>query len=81
VFPGHVFGTVQKPLAKRGAQALFRGIWKYCRIDMEFQSFYELEKLENHFYLHFGCGNGTLVVFKIERPTIIAMEEDMYHCS
>jgi len=54
-----VLGTVGKPLARRGARAWFRGIPTYGGKVIEFQSFYELQKLENNFYLHFACGNDT----------------------
>jgi len=37
-----VFGTVEKPLARRGAWALFSGVPTYGGKVMDFQSFYEL---------------------------------------
>jgi len=36
---GDVLGTVGKPLAKRGAQALFRGVPTYSGKVIEFQTF------------------------------------------
>jgi len=36
-------------------QALFHGIPTHGRKDIEFQSFYELKKLENCFYSYFDC--------------------------
>jgi len=44
-----VFGTVGKPLARRGAQALFHDVWTYNGKVMDSQSFYELKKLKNYF--------------------------------
>jgi len=59
VSPGCMLGTIGKPLARRGARALFCDVLTYGGKIMDFQSFYELEKLENYIYLHLGCGNGT----------------------
>jgi len=42
VSPGDVLGTLGKPLARRGAWALFSGIRTYGGKVMDFQSFYEL---------------------------------------
>jgi len=33
-----MFGTVRKPLARRGARALFCGVWTYNGKVIEFQS-------------------------------------------
>jgi len=40
-----VFGNVEKLLVKKGAQTLFCGDSTYKVKVMEFQSFYEIEKL------------------------------------
>jgi len=44
-----VFHTIGKPSLKRGAQ----------KINIEFEIFYELKKIENHFYIYFDNGNNT----------------------
>jgi len=40
-----VLGTVGKPLARKGAQALLGGICTYNGKVMDFQSFYEFKEL------------------------------------
>jgi len=37
-----VLGTLGKPLARRGAWALFHGVWTYGGKVMDFQKNYEL---------------------------------------
>jgi len=42
--PDHVLSTVEKPLVRRSAWVLFRGIPTYGKKDIDFGSFYELKK-------------------------------------
>jgi len=52
-----MFGIVGKPLVRRGALAWFHGVLTYGGKVIEFQSIYEVKKLENYFC---DCGNGVL---------------------
>jgi len=54
VSSGYILDIVGKLVGRRGAWALFCGIWTYSRKDNEFQNFCELN---NYFY--FYCGNDT----------------------
>jgi len=65
-----VLGTIGKPSVRTDARALIHGIWTYGGKVIEFQSFYDLLKLENYFYLHFACvqrHTGTLVGYEEQK--------------
>jgi len=54
-----VLDTIGRPLARRGARALFSGVWTYDGKVIEFQSFFVNKKKRKLLYLHFAYGNNT----------------------